>query len=126
MLYSEFMYKAKQETIVQADNGLWYLEPDWHMILSTIKLDVEEITDFYVGWLEVESILKLEVEKRNTIDSVKPYVLNWIHDIITASVEPAILKEETDYIKNLTEYLKTKKDAQALKEKEDWDKFKST
>jgi len=126
MLYSEFMYKAKEETIVQADNGLWYLEPDWHLMLSTIKLNTEDITDFYVGWLEVESILKLEVEKRNTVDSIKPYVLNWIHDIITASIEPTIMQEETDYIKNLTEYLKTKKDAQALKEKEDWDKFKST
>lgn len=126
MLYSEFMYKAKQETIVQADNGLWYLEPDWHLILSTIKLNTEDITDFYVGWLEVESILKLEVEKRNTTDSIKPYVLNWIHNIITVSVEPTIMQEETDYIKNLTEYLKTKKDAQTLKEKEDWDKFKST
>lgn len=125
MLYSEFMFKAKEEVIVQADNGLYYLEPDWHLILSTIKLDVEDITDFYIGWLELESILKLEVEKRNTVSSVKPYVIGWFNDLISATVEPAILQEETDYIKNLTEYLKTKKDAQTLKD-EDWDKFKST
>ena len=126
MLYSEFMIKAQEETIVQADNGLFYLDPDWHYLLACSELDIEEISDFNLEWNELENILKLEVEKRNTINSIKPYVLNWIHNTITATVEPAILQEETDYIKNITEYLKANKESQTLKEKEDWDKFKST
>lgn len=124
MLYSEFMLKAKEETVAQADNGLWYLEPDWKLMLSLIKLDVKQISDFKVSLEDVDSILRLEVEKRNKENSLEPYIHNWFHDIITASVEPAIMQEETDYIKNLTEYLKTNKEAQTLKE--EWDKFKST
>ena len=126
MLYTEFIQNAMDLTIVEADNGLFYLEPLWRNILHDNQLFFNDVSDFETEPSLVEDVLKLEVEKRNKINSVKPYVLNWIHEVISATVEPAILQQETDYIKNLTEYLKTKKDAQTLKEKEDWDKFKST
>ena len=125
MLYTDFIYKAMDLTIEQADNGLFYLEPLWRNILYDNQMDVVNISDADADWGGVLDVLNLEVTKRNTINSKKPDVLNWLYDLITAQVEPAMLEEETDYIKNLIEYLKTKNDAQTLKD-EDWDKFKST
>lgn len=108
MLYSEFISKASKITIEQADNGLFYLEPMWKGFLIDNKLNVSDISDIETSWNDIQDILKLEVEKRNTINTLKPYVLNWVHDVITSTVEPAVLQEETDYIKNLMEYMKAK------------------
>lgn len=124
MLYASFLSKAIEVTIETADNGLCYLEPTWRNILKDNQLMIEDISDEDAEWSNVEDVLKLEVEKRNTVNSLKPYVMNWIHDIITASVEPAILQEETEYLKNLTEYLKANKD-KGLKD-EEWARFKET
>jgi len=110
MLYSTFILKAKELTISQLDNGLSYLEPEWQDILYREGLgDLEDLTDSYLdGWYTVEDILKLEVEKRNLAVSKKKEVIDWLYDLITATVEPAMLQEETEYIKNLTEYMKAK------------------
>ena len=108
MLYSEFISKASKITIEQADNGLFYLEPMWKGFLIDNELNVSDISDIETSWNDIQDILKLEVEKRNTINTLKPYVLNWVHDIITSTVEPAVLQEETDYIKNVMEYMKAK------------------
>ena len=124
MLYTTFILKAKKLTIQQADNGLWYLEPEWQDMLYREGLgDLEDLEDSYLsGWYDVEDVLKLEVEKRNTIASKKPAVLNWLYDTITATVEPAMLAEETDYIKNVIEFMKTnhelEKSAEATSEDE--------
>ena len=126
MLLTEYIVKAKELTIEQADNGLFYLNPMWRNILNDNELSILDISDSDYDEEDISEILKLEVEKRNTENSLKPYILSWLHDIITASVEPAILQEETDYLKNLTEYLKANKEAQTLKDQEEWDKFKST
>lgn len=122
MLYTEFVSKAIDATITESDNGLFYLEPLWKTILKDYNLDILDVFDAKPEWCDIEDVLKLEVEKRNTINSLKPYVNKWLYDLITTSVEPAMLQEETDYIKNLTEYLKTK-NAPVLKD-EDWDRFK--
>ena len=108
MLLSDYINKVCELTISKADNGLSYLEPMWKSILRDNQLDSVDIYDEKITPEELIRILELEVKKRNTINSIEPYVLNWVHDIITATIEPAILEEETDYIKNLTEYLKTK------------------
>lgn len=109
MLYSDFILKAKEKTIQQLENGVWYLEPEWQDILYREGLgDLEDLTDSYLsGWYDVEDILKLEVDRRNARDSKKDEVINWLHDLITTTVEPAILQEETDYIKNVIEFMKT-------------------
>lgn len=111
MLYTEFINKAINETIAQADNGLFYLEPMWKTILHDDQLFFDKISDYKIKPDEIKEVLELEVQKRNTVNSLLPDVLNWVHDIITASVEPAMLQEETDYLKNLTEYLKANKEA---------------
>ena len=124
MLYTEFINKAMDLTIEQAGNGLFYLEPMWRSILHDNKLMFNDISDFEVEPNEVYDVLKLEVEKRNTINSVKPAVLNWMFDIITTQVEPAMLSEETDYVKAVTDFMKTNHETQ--KEKEEWEKFTKT
>lgn len=120
MLYIDFINKANNLTISQADNGLFYLEPMWFQILKENGLNKSDVSDETASWENIYETLKLEVEKRNTINSKKPDILNWLYEIITAQVEPAMLQEETDYIKQVTEFMK------ANHEKEDWEKFKNT
>lgn len=108
MTYANFIIKAKELTVQQLDNGTWILEPEWQDILYREGLgDIENLEDSYLdGWYTLEDTLKLEVERRNARDSRKNEVINWLYDLITATVEPAMLQEETDYIKNVMEYLK--------------------
>lgn len=113
MLYSTFIKKAEELTIQQLDNGIWYLEPEWQdMIYRNIlyKNDLNELDDledsYLDGWYTLEDILKLEVTKRNSVIDKKNDVINWLYDVITATIEPAILQEETDYIKNVVEFMK--------------------
>lgn len=114
MLYSNFILKAKNLTIQQLDNGVWYLEPEWMDILYRNGLGIlDDLEDSYLtGWYDVEDILKLEVERRNLQDSKKKEVIDWLHDLITTTVEPAMLQEETDYIKQVVEFMKTNHDLQ--------------
>ena len=106
MLYSEFINKAIDLTVVEADNGLFYLEPMWRNILNDNQLYFNDISDFEVSPDIVKDVLYLEVEKRNTINSNKSFIINWLYDVITAQIEPTILSEETDYIKQVTEFMK--------------------
>ena len=116
MLYTEFINKAMNLTIEQADNGLFYLEPLWENILNDNELFLSDISDATINYDKVFEVLKLEVEKRNTINSKKPDVINWLYDLITAQIEPAMLQEETDYIKQVTEFMKTNHETQTLKD----------
>lgn len=108
MLYSDFILKAKELTIQQLDNGVWYLEPEWQDVLYRNGLGaLDELENSYLsGWYDVEDILKLEVERRNARDFKQKEVVDWLYDLITANVEPAMLQEETDYIKQVTEFMK--------------------
>ena len=108
MLYSKFIYHCKEMTIQQLDNGVWYLEPEWKdIICREIESDLANVEDNYLtDWWDIENVLHLEVEKRNAKDNKKKEVIDWLHDVITAQVEPAIMQEETDYIKNVIEFMK--------------------
>ena len=108
MLYSTFILKAKDLTIRQLDNGTWYLEPEWQDILWRNNLgEIDDLEDSYLdSWYTLEDILKLEVDRRNKQSSKKNEVINWLYDVITATIEPAILQEETDYVKNVVEFMK--------------------
>ena len=116
MLYVEYINKAIEATVVQAENGLFYVEPLWKSILLDNELNSDIISDIDTNWNDILDVLKLAAEKQNTINSNKPYITNWLHEIITTVVDPSILQEETDYMKNITEYLKANKEAQKLKE----------
>lgn len=114
MLYTDFIIKAKELAITQdEDTQIWYVEPEWQDILYRNGLgDLESLTDSYLsGWYDVEDILKLEAERRNIRQDKKSYVINWLYDIITTAIEPEMLSEETDFIKQMVEYIKVNKES---------------
>ena len=106
MLYSEFINDAINLTITQSDNGLYYLEPMWRIILIENDLRFDDVTDYEIDADIVKDALQLEVEKRNAINSNSPFIINWLFNIIAEQIEPAILSEETDYIKQVIEFMK--------------------
>lgn len=112
MIYSQFIYNAEQKTINQLDNGTWYLEPEWKdIICREVEKNLEEIEDNYLtDWWDVENVLRLEVDKRNLQDDKKKDVINWLYELIHSTVEPTMLAEETEYIKNVIEFMKYSKE----------------
>ena len=109
MLYTDFILKAKELVIVQnEDNGMWYLEPEWRLVLNVSGLKDLRFSDFRADWFIIEDNLKLEVEKRNlAAETKKQQIIDWLHETITMQIEPAIMQEETDYIKQVVEFMKT-------------------
>ena len=107
MFYATYMQKVKEITISQfEENGNWYLEPDWRILLRDSNLTDFRLKDAKIDWNILEDVLKLEVEKRNARDNKLNYVTAWLYETITATVEPAMLAEETDYLKNVVEFMK--------------------
>jgi hypothetical protein len=107
--YYKFIQEAKEKTIQQLDNGIWYLEPEWKdIVCREIESNLDKVEDNYlIDWWDIENVLRLEVEKRNAQNDKKKDVIDWLYDVITATVEPAIMEEENDYIKNVIEFMKT-------------------
>jgi hypothetical protein len=106
MLYSKFIFQAKEKTIKQLENGLWYLEPEWKdIICRDMQIEsVEDIEDSFISdWWDVENILRLEVDKRNAQENKMNDVVNWLYDIINQKVDPMMLDSETDLVKNIIE-----------------------
>ena len=107
MLYATYMQKAKEVCIDRfVESGKWYLEPDWRIILRDNQLNNFKLQDVKIDWSIVEDVLKLEVEKRNARDNKLGYVADWLYDTLTSTVEPAMLSEETDLVKNMLELAK--------------------
>ena len=107
MLYPDFIHQAIDLTIVEADNGLFYLDPMWKSILYDHKLDIKRISSFKTTWDEVFSVLKLEVERRNTVCSKLNDVVNWVYGIVIDNLDAIKTDTESEYFKILSEYAKT-------------------
>ena len=95
-------------TVKQLENGSWYLDPEWKdIICREIEKDLDNVEENYLtDWWDIENCLELEVQKRNLHDDKKKAVIDWMYELITAQVEPAVLNEETEFIKNRVEYMK--------------------
>lgn len=117
MLYTEFMKKAEEFILsYDEDSGLTYLEPDYVAILRGLKMNPEEdISDYPLSWAGLEDRMKLEVERRNKLDDRTKYVVDWLYSVLTAAIEPAMLQEENELMKNMMDYMNLNV---ALKEKE--------
>ena len=107
MSYAEFINKAIGLTVVQAENGLFYLEPLWQSILEDNEMSFTKTGK--QSRSEVLDVLKLEVERRNTIYSKKNDIIEWLFDVITTTVDPIMLEEENKMVKDLLEYARLKK-----------------
>ena len=113
MLYATYIQKVKEVTISQfVESGNWYLEPDWRIILRDSNLTDFRLKDAKIDWNILEDILKLEVTKRNSRDNKLNYVTDWLYNVITSTVEPSMLSEETEFLKNYVEYTKAKQKAE--------------
>lgn len=111
MYYQSFIMEAEKLTILLTDNGIWFLDPEWKdIICREITPDVDKLEDSYIStWEEVRDILELETKRRNLFDSKKKEVIDWLYETISATIEPAVLEQENDYIKQVIEFMKANK-----------------
>lgn len=99
---SEMYRKAIQFCIGgNEDNGRHYIEPMWREILENegIQMSPEEESRIF-------EMLHLAVKKADALNDKTGFVVNWIYDAITSSIDPAMMKEESEYIKNVMDYMR--------------------
>ena len=108
MLYSEYMDKVKAIALLTNENtGLTYIRPDYEYILNHVNLSLGDVTDFEnVSKLVVYNQLLLERDMRNAQTDKTAIVMQWLYDVITTVVEPAIVEEQNQLIKDMLEYRK--------------------
>lgn len=119
MTYMEAVNKAI-ETVVSTDDksGITYLEPlyRWTLRNEGLVMDTEnEETKDLPTEFEMSEILHLYVEKQNAINNKTNAVIEWLYDVITQTVDPAITAEDNELMKNMIEYMQLN---ESLKEKE--------
>lgn len=112
MLYAEYMVKVKEICLEQwEENGQWYVLPDWKRRLDDLELypDEDVITDWVnVMWNDVKEELDYEVKMRNTRQDKWPILGEILHKMLTAEIEPAVIQEQNELLKNVKEYMKEK------------------
>jgi len=114
------MYNKAVTLCVHQDDasGRAFVEPLWREILESEGIRVN--TKDEPRMLEV---LTLAAKKLDAQNDRTQMVMGWLGDIITTQIEPAVLEEETEYIKNLMEYMRLnnqlKEKEKALDEKEE-------
>ena len=119
MLYSEFMKKAEELVLTtDEDSGLSFLEPDYYAIMKSVNMDPEEdIFDIPISWDQFVERMELQADKLNKLDDRSKYVMDWMFQVLTSAIEPAMVQEENELFKNMTEYMNRKHEL-AEKEKE--------
>lgn len=108
MLYSEYMDKVKSVALLTNENtGLTYVRPDYEYMLSTMGLTLDNVTDFQSVTTEtVYKHLLLERDMRNAQMDKTLVIMQWVYDVISTVVEPAIVEEQNKLIKDMLEYRK--------------------
>lgn len=116
MLYTDFFKKASEAVILVDENsGVVFLDPHYRVTLQDWDLDPAQIEDYPTNWSQLGETLKLEVKRLNDCSSKIGFVTEWLYRVITSTVEPMMLQEENEYIRNVMEYMRLNN---ALKEKE--------
>ena len=106
MLYSEYLIKSKELVIVKDEiTGLAYLSPDYRVILIDNELTPDVISNYELSWQDIREILDLEVTRFNTERDYTKVVIDWLYDTITAVIDPAISKEQSELIQNVMSYM---------------------
>ena len=124
MLYSEYMHEAMKLVVMDdsESSGFSYLDPNYRVLLLDAGQDPAKVTDHLIGWDDVVEVLKLEVERRNHITDKTRFVIDWVFEIISSTIEPAMVQEENELMKNMMEYMKLnselKSKEQALQDRE--------
>lgn len=110
MLYSEYMDKVKEMALITSEkNGLTYIRPDYEYLLNASGLSLDEVIDFKNATREVvHQHLILERDMRNAQKDISPIVMQWVYDVISTVVDPAIIEQENQLIQDMIEYRKEK------------------
>ena len=110
MLYYEYMDKVKELALVTNEkNGLTYIRPDYEYLLETSGLSLDDVTDFKkASGTVVYRQLLLERDMRNAQNNISPVVMQWLYDVISTVVEPAIVEQQNQLIKDMLAYQKEK------------------
>ncbi len=98
---------------VDSTTGMAYLEPPYRMLLREADLIHPEIIEPE----ELYELLKLEVKKQNAKVNKSYAVSEWLHDIITQTVDPAMTQEENELVKNLLEYMRKNEELKSDEQK---------
>lgn len=108
MLYSEYMDKVKEIALLTNENtGLAYIRPDYEYILDVGELKIEDVSDFKAADKEtVYRQLLLERDMRNAQQNKTPVVMQWLYDVISTVVEPAIIEEQNKLVQDMLAYRK--------------------
>lgn len=108
MLYSEYMDKVKELALItNEDTGMTYIRPDYEYLLSASQLDLDDVTDFEdVTRTVVYRQLLLERDMRNAQKDKTQIVMQWLYDVISTVVEPAIIEEQNKLIQDMLAYRK--------------------
>lgn len=106
MLYSEYMFKAK-DLVVTVDEytNIAYLEPDYRIMLIEEGQTPDVISDYKVDWQDVREVLDLEAHKRNAERNNSNAVIDWIYDTITSVIEPTTAEQQNELIQNVMNYM---------------------
>lgn len=108
MLYQEYIDKVKELALVTDErNGVTYVRPDYEYLIAASDLKLEDVTDFEdVSKSVVYRQLLLERDMLNAQNDNTPVVMQWIYDVISNVIEPAIVEEQNKLIKDMLEYRK--------------------
>ena len=113
MNYYDIINQAIELVVVDAGNGLSFLEPRYKsVLLNAGLLDYSEVIEPE----DLFEIVKLEVEKRNTIGNKMNIIAAWIANTLDTVVDPAITKEENELMKNMLAYLERDKKGNDVKQ----------
>lgn len=112
MLYAEYMVKVKDICLEQwEENGQWYILPDWKRRLDDLELypDEDVISDWVnVMWADVKEELDCEVQMRNARQDKWPILGETLYKMLTTEIEPQVIQEQNELLKNVQEYMKEK------------------
>ncbi len=112
MNYFDIVNQAIELVVVDAGNGLYFLEPRYKEVLREAGLTEHEES---IDPEELFEVVRLEVEKRNTLGNQMNVIAAWVAETITTVIEPAIAQEQNELMKNMLAYLERDKE---VKEKE--------
>jgi len=116
MNYHDVVNQAIELTVIQdEETAVSYLEPRYREVLRENGLYLPgHVFDGDEKDKELWEILKLEVEKQNAKHNVSHALAEWAYTILTQTIEPELVSEENDLMKNIMDYLQLN---QEVKEK---------
>ena len=121
MSYHDVVNKAIELTVIQdEETAVSYLEPRYREVLRENDLYLpghEQTGDFYDQ--ELWEILKLEVEKQNAKHNVAHALAEWAYQILTQTIDPALVGEENELMQNIIEYMQLNQEVKEKKKELD-------